>query len=392
MVAPIARSEHLERQRRAAEAAAARGLDGLLVWSQRSNHGDVTYLTGHRTSFPELADTPHWSGKSYSGFVLPVSGDPVLVVDVPIGPDDAAVDEIRIRIDLVDAVAEALAETGLDRGALGLVGSTTLRHTTLLRFEELLGRRLDLRPADDVVMAMRLVKSPAEIELMRAAADVGAECMNLMLEAAVPGATEGDLIGLGFDYLARNGACPGSVVVASGNPCVPRGARPNVSSWDARRRFEPGDLMRLDFSAQLGGYQTDHARSTVIGADPTPAQRKAMEDALAMITTMIEATKPGITIGQLHDVGATWLAANGYPPYATYNRFWPSFGHGLGLELEPPYIEADEPTVLEPGVILSIETILGTPEVGGATYEDSVLVTGTGAEALTAGTKARWWS
>jgi Xaa-Pro aminopeptidase len=47
--------------------------------------------------------------------------------------------------------------------------------------------------------------------------------------------------------------------------------------------------------------------------------------------------------------------------------------------------------VIEPGVILSIETILGSPEVGGATYEDSVLVTESGCEALTAGTPARWW-
>jgi Xaa-Pro aminopeptidase len=364
----------------------------VLVWSQRNLHADVTYLTGHRTSFPEMADTPHWSGKSYSGLVLPASGDPILVVDVPIGPDDAAVDDIRIRIDLVEAVAEALAETGLDRGALGLVGSMTLRRSTVLRLEERLGHGLELRPADDIVMGMRLVKSAAEIALLREATALGAECMTLMLEAAVPGATEGDLVGLGFEFLARRGAWPSSVVVAAGNPCVPRGPRPNVSSWDARRRFEAGDLMRLDFSAQLNGYQTDHARSRVIGAEPTAAQRKAMEDALTLVTAMVDAVRPGVTVGAVHDVGLAWLTDNGYPPYATYNRFWPSFGHGLGLELEPPYIEADEPTVLLPGVVLSIETILGSPEVGGATYEDAILVTETGSEALTAGTKARWWS
>jgi Xaa-Pro aminopeptidase len=392
VAAAITSSEYADRQRRAAEAAAARGLDGLLVWSQRNLHADVTYLTGHRTAFPEMADTDHWSGKSYSGLVLPASGAPILVVDVPIGPADAAVEDIRVRIDLVEAVAEALVETGLDRGALGLVGSQTLRHVTLLRLEERLGRTLDLRPADDLVMGMRLVKSAAEIALMRAAADLGAECMNRMLEAAIPGATEGDVIAVGFDFLARRGACPSSVVVASGNPCVPRGPRPNVQSWDARRQFEPGDLMRLDIAAQLGGYQTDHARSIVIGAEPTPAQQQAMEDALALITAMVEATKPEVTVGALHDVGAGWLAEHGYPPYAVYQRFWPSFGHGLGLELEPPYIEAGEPTMLVPGVVLSIETILGTPDVGGATYEDSVLVTENGCESLTVGTKARWWS
>ncbi len=392
MAEPIARSEYVERQRRAAEAAGARGLEGLLVWSQRNLHADVTYLTGHRTSFPELLDTPHWSGKSYSALVLPASGEPILVVDIPIGPDDAAVEDIRVRIDLVEAVAEALEETGLATGGLGLIGSQTLRHSTLLRLERALGHRLDLQPADAVVMGMRLVKSTAEIALMCAAADLGAECMTLMLEAAVPGVTEGDVIAVGLDFLARRGSCSSSIVVASGNPCRPRGPRPNVQSWDATRPLAPGDMMRLDLAAQVGGYQTDHGRAAMIGAEPTDAQRKALEDALAVVTAMIDAVRPGITVGGIHDVGAAWLADNGYPPYASYERFWPCFGHALGLELEPPYIEADEPTVLVPGVVLSIETILGTPEVGGATFEDTVLVTETGCEALTAGTPARWWS
>jgi Xaa-Pro aminopeptidase len=388
----VTASEHRERQRRAAESAAARGLDGLLVWSQRNMHADVTYLTGHRTAFPELRDGEHWSGKSYSAFVLPASGEPVLVVDIPIGPDDAAVADIRVRIDLVEAVAETLAETGLDRGAIGLVGSLTLRQSTLLRLESALDKQLDLQAADDIVMGMRLVKSPAEVALMRTAADLGAECMTLMLEAAVPGATEGDVIAVGLDFLARRGGCSSSIVVASGNPCRPTGPRPNVQSWDARRPFAPRDMMRLDLSAQVGGYQTDHARSIVIGADPTEAQRRAMEDALALVTAMIDSVRPGVTVGAIHDVGAAWLAEHGYPPYASYERFWPSFGHALGLELEPPYIEAGEPTIVVPGVVLSIETILGTPEVGGATFEDTVLVTETGCEALTAGTPARWWS
>ena len=388
MAAPISHAEHRERQQRARAAAAERGLSGLLVWSQRSMHADVTYLTGHRTSFPELYDGPHWSGKSYSALVLPVDGDAVLVVDIPIGPDDAAVDDIRIRIDLVEAVVEALAEKGLTNGPLGLVGGLTLRHSTFLR----LGGDLDLRPADDVVLGMRLVKSPAEIELMRAAADLGAEAMTRMLEAAVPGVTEGDVIAVGLDFLARRGGTSSSIVVASGNPCRPRGPRPNVQSWDATRPLEAGDMMRLDLAAQVGGYQTDHGRAASIGGEPSEAQRKALEDALALVTAMVDTVEPGVTVGAIHDVGLAWLADNGYPPYAVYERFWPCFGHGLGLELEPPYIQAGEPTVLEPGVVLSIETILGSPEVGGATFEDMVLVTESGCEALTAGTPARWWS
>lgn len=388
----ISAAELRERQRRAAEEADVEGLAGLLVWSQRSMHGDVTYLTGHRTSFPDMADGPNWSGKSCSALVLPVTGEPILVVDLPIAPDDAAVDDIRIRIDLVEAVAEALRETGLERGRLGLVGEQTLRYSSLRRLEGSLGRALDLVPADAVVGRLRLVKSPVEIELMRAAAAVGVETIDTMLESVRPGMTEGDMVGIGLELLARRGGWAAGIVLASGNPCRPRGPRPNVQSWDAVRPIEAGDLMRLDLAAQVGGYLTDHARSIVIGADPTPAQRQAMEEAIELVEAMIGAVRPGVTVGQVHDAGAAWLAEHGHPPYAVYGRFWPSFGHGLGLELEPPYIEAGEPTVLVPGIALSIETILGPPEVGGTTYEDTVIVTESGCEVLTAGGRARWWS
>lgn len=258
------RDEHLGRQRRARAAAADAELDGLVVWSQRTWHGDVTYLSGHQASFPQLPDSTAWSGKSASALVLPVTGDPVLLVDTPFAPEQLHVDDVRTELFLARGVARAVRERGLDGRRLGLVGSTVLRHSAALELQAGLDPATQLVAADELIERLRMVKSPWELERLRQAASVGVDWMRTMLEAIEPGRTEGDIVGEGLRFLASKGGYASDVIVASGHP-----ARPNsrgVPSWDATRPLESGDLVRIDAFGPVTAVTTRTSRARPLSA------------------------------------------------------------------------------------------------------------------------------
>ena len=383
------RAEHRARQQRAKDAAAAAGLDGLLVWSQRAWHGDVTYLTGHQASFPQLPDSTWWSDKSSSALVLPVEGEPVLVVDTPFAPDQLHVDDVRTELHIAKAAGRAAKERGLAGRRVGLVGSTVIRHATVLELREQLGAT-QLVGADEILERLRAVKSEREIERLRHAANVGVGWMTTMLEAVAPGKTEGDVVGEGLAYLAANGGYASDVIVASGQPARPKSR--GVPSWNAKRPLERGDLVRFDAFGPVGGYYTDFARSTVVGGESTPAQRRVLEASIGLVETIQSAMRPGVKLGALHDLGVEWLTAEGFPAHGHFEGFWPSFGHSLGLGTERPFVVAGATETLEPNIVLTIEIVVGTPEVGGAGFEQMLRVVPDGVEVLSAGCAARWWA
>src|SRR5205823_10808502 len=114
------------------------------------------------------------------------------------------------------------------------------------------------------------------------------------------------------------------------------------------------------------GYYTDFSRSTVVGGNPSVEQLRVLDAAIGLVETIAAEMRPGKTVGELHDLGALWLAEQGFPPHGHFETFWPSFGHSLGLGTERPFVIAGAPEVLEPNMVFTIEIVVGTPEVGGA--------------------------
>jgi Xaa-Pro aminopeptidase len=396
--------EFRERQRRATEAAAERGLDALVVWSRGGTsvdfYGDVFYLANHHSPFPPNQDTPQWSARSYSGLVLPAEGDPVLVVDLPeFDPDQLHVDDIRSTLHVPQGVAQVLRERGLDGARLGLSGRDTLLLSHLLHMQGELGHELHFEPADDILERMRMVKSPAELELIRRAAEVGVGWVRTMMEAVEPGRTEGEVIGDGLRYLAANGGFPYDAAIASGSRSQYFFSRFGIPTWDAQWKIERGDLVHIDAWAAIDGYYTDFVRSTVAGRQPTDEQRELLEGAVTMIDHIIEAVRPGVTIGELYARGSAWMVDNGFGEHRArldssgtdFGNLFPAFGHSFGAGLEPPWIIDGEPTIVEENMCLAIEALLGRPGVGGAGFEHNVIVGADGCEVITASCPSRWW-
>jgi Xaa-Pro aminopeptidase len=98
----------------------------------------------------------------------------------------------------------------------------------------------------------------------------------------------------------------------------------------------------------------------------------------------VETVAPGRTLG---DVARACDAAYDASAFARSGRgarpALAAWGHSLGLAWERPWIDASSTVVLEPGMCLAIEKRVAEPGLGGATYEDDVLVTEAGYELLT---------
>ena len=149
----------------------------------------------------------------------------------------------------------------------------------------------------------------------------------------------------------------------------------------------------------IENYYTDFVRSTVVGGEPTSAQRELLDGSISLIEHLIDGIRPGVTAGSVYERGAAWLLANGFAEHqgssedagTVFGNLFPAFGHSIGLGLEAPWLTEGEPTVLVPNMVLAVECMVGRPGVGAAGFEQDVLVTSGGCEVLAEGCPARWW-
>jgi Xaa-Pro aminopeptidase len=100
--------------------------------------------------------------------------------------------------------------------------------------------------------------------------------------------------------------------------------------------------------------------------------REAQETALAKVHA-------GVTTGEVHAAAVAVIGRHGWDRAMQHRT-----GRGIGLsDPEWPEIKANDPTVLEPGMLLGIEPGVYVDGVGGARFGDTILVTEAGYEPLT---------
>lgn len=405
------RTSHTELQARrdaALAEARTRGLDALVVWGRGGPavdyYGDVLYLTNH---FPHISsaepDTELWSGRSYAALILPVDGEPILITDLP-DYDEASVDiqDVRPSMSVALGVANALRGLGLHERSVGLVGHHVFlaSHQKMI-FDEL-GREIPWVAADDILADLRMVKSDAELDLVREAASVGVGWMASMLDAAVPGATEGQVAGAGLAYLAEHGGIPADLDIASG----PFGHRLKshcaLPSWDFTREMQAGDIFHVDAWGSVGGYFTDTARTTIVGGQPTSEQLHVMDATIALVEHLVDGIRPGVKCSEIYARGTSWMRENGFghelaeddtqaPSHTKHNAMWPYFGHGLGLGLEAPWLTSHSDVVLCKNMTLAVEVYFNAPNGDLAGFEQNIIVTDGQPENMTAGLRKKWW-
>jgi Xaa-Pro aminopeptidase len=397
MAAPgIGRDEFEARQRKVSEAARDRGYSAIVVWSAglpTAWHGDVQYLANHHAMVCQLPRSRALHSSSFCALIVPADGAPVLLTTALDDTDERiAVDDARAVTHLPQAVAKVLTEQGLAHGRVGLVAHETMLASSYQALVADLDKSVVLEPCDEVLETMRAIKSPAELALMRDAAEVGIGWVAATMDAIEAGRTEGDIVGEGRRYLAAAGGVPYDVIISSGPNAEHIWGSSGIPHWNSDRKLVDGDIIHCDlWGPAREGYYTDFGRSTVVGGKPTGAQLEVLDGSIELIESIVAEIRPGVTCGDLHARGLRWLVENGFrDPSAVgggHSAVYPSFGHGLGLGVEYPQLIADDTTVVEPNMVIAVETMLG-----GAFFEHNVVVTETGHEVLTAASPARWWA
>lgn len=380
---PFTRDEYERRWEGVRAACAERDLAGAVVMSRggatADAYADVLYLSNHYNVFPLLPDhPPHWSGHSHSAVVIGREGEPTLVDGFgEVRPDLEAVEDVRVSPDLPAGIVAVLGEKGMAGERIGLAGGSAVLADPWRRLAEL-SAPSELVPFDDAVEALRVRKSPAELERLRASAEAGQEVMAQILRAAARGGcSEADAVAEGYRAAARVGIAMYDAAVASG-PHSTRYTHGRLPSW-SRRRLEPGDLFHVDLYGSLDGYLFDFSRTTVVGGPPSPAQREVLEGAAAAIDGGLAALAPGVSGAELFGVVRGELVARGLaeePGDASGDGFasYACHGHGLGLAWEWPWITPWETRTVPEATVMAVECMAGTGEVGLVKLEQNAIL------------------
>ena len=168
----IPAEEFRARQERVRETAASQGMDAAVVYSRggafMDMSADVLYLTNHYSQQPYMGDDAGvGTARSHGVVIVPVDGPTTLVVDIPWWRRDLVVtDEIRPSIDVTGTTAKALNDLGLSSGRLGMVGASYMTAAAWLGLQAAMPDATLVR-ADRMVEDIRIIKSEAELELIR---------------------------------------------------------------------------------------------------------------------------------------------------------------------------------------------------------------------------------
>ena len=392
----VADAEFGDRQGRFLEAASRDGMDGVIVWGRGSTNSDgsqdLLYLTNHMSAVSHIPDSDAHRARGHAGLVMAPGREPILVTDsYDIAPEEVGIRDIRLTTFVDRDTARAAVELGLRGRCVGIVGRTSLLHSAAVCMAEELGPATELRPADDILTRLRLIKSAHEVALLKEASRIGCEWMQVMLDTAEPGRTEGEIVGEGLRWLAASGGWAYDIAIASGPAAHRYRHHQALPTWDSHRRLEPGDMLHMDLWGPVAhGYYCDLTRSTVIGASPTAAQERLLESAIHVIETMIAAVEPGRPLSHLHAVGIEAMGRAGGDTSA-FAAMIPFVGHSLGLDCESPFITASANEPIATGMVLALECFLGGRVGEAAGFEHVLHVGESTIENLTKGAPTRPW-
>jgi len=381
------------------------------AWPYRQD-SDFHYLTGFPEPDAVLALLPGRGRGEVVLFCRERDPERERIDGVRVGPDDAAarfgVDDafpVEDIDDILPGMLEGRTRLYCHFGRENEFDAQLLRWLRRLRSS----RGGAVVPREFVALGhllheLRLYKSPAELALMRRAASIAAEAQQAAVRAAQPGAAEYEVEAALLQVMRARGAVP------SYPPTVAGGVNACVLHYTANQgRLARGDLLLIDAGAEMACYASDITRTWPVGGRFSASQRALYEVTHEAQCAAIDEVRAGRPFNAAHDAAVRVIVhglcalkllrggARAALKSGDYKRFFPhKTGHWIGLDVHDvgDYRVDDEPRVLEPGMVVTVEPGIYIPQDDtsvpskwrgiGVRIEDDVTVTARGNEVLTA--------
>ncbi|MBD2091076.1 aminopeptidase P N-terminal domain-containing protein [Microcoleus sp. FACHB-1515] len=380
---------------------------------------DFFYLTGFNEPEAVAVLAPHHEEHRFILFVQPKDPDRETWTGYRVGVEAAkeqfGADVVYSIAELDEKLPQYLEKS--DRIYYRLGRDRTFNDKVLKHWQQLI-RTYPKRGTGPVAIEdpattlhpLRLIKSDAEIELMRKAATISAEAHNRAREFARPGCFEYQVqaeIEHVFRMRGAIGVAYPSIVASGGNACV-------LHYTENTRQMQDGDLLLIDAGCSYNYYNGDITRTFPINGQFSPEQKALYEIVLEAQLQAIAQVHPGNPYSQIHETAVRVIVEGlldlgllqgdrdeiikeeKYKPFYMHKT-----GHWLGLDVHDVGVyqhgetshtlEPGQVTTVEPGIYIAptIKPVEGQPEVDprwhgiGIRIEDDVLVTAAGHEILT---------
>jgi Xaa-Pro aminopeptidase len=343
----------------------ARKLDGILL----SSPENVFYTTGY-PCLPGSGNPIIHALRNMDPYFVFVGSDGQIIL-LCWGPAGMGIEygaeDVRMSFTAQMALEDlaALIDEQLKPGCKVGVESTFPYYA--LRLLEQHASPAEIQVIDDLFYALRLIKSPAEIELIRQSTHIIDRTVLELAQNLRLGMGRLELTRAAKTRMLQNGADGvDHVTMAFGT------ANPEIALDEP---LEPNQIVTLDLGAVYQGYVSDNRRLVYTGIVPEALQQ-LHKKLCWVVAEMGKALIPGKTFAELHAHAYELYARAGIDPMFLH------VGHSLGLQVEEHWIMSDDPTPVQPGMVLNIELYSPSEEGVMVGDEETFLVTPSGPEQL----------
>lgn len=335
---------------------------------------------------------------------VPAEGKPVLMVrkDLDRARRESPLDHV-VRLDNLRDLLPTLEAYGYGPPKRIGLELDVLPANLYFRYRELLApaRTVDVSP---LIRTVRAVKSPYELDLLRAAAALNRILFDHVPQFLREGITEVELAGQLESIYRRHGhqgyvrmrgfnqellyghllsGWAGGVPSFLDSPTGGTGLNPSFPQSAGRKPIGRNEPVLIDYVAVLDGYMVDQARTFCLGRLPEKLVR-AYYASLEIQERLKGEARPGTTAGELYDLAVRLARATGFGDhFMGYPEPVPFVGHGLGIELdELPVLARGSKMTLQEGMVIALEPKFVFPE-GAVGIENTFVVSTRGLEPLT---------